>query len=83
LPSDSSKKVKKTLLYTFFGVPHLVVFFLFSNEVELGARIDSGMALTPFSSSISDETRFEPTTVEQQSLLLKPLDQTDLNSNLT
>ncbi len=35
----------------------------FYNEPELGAsRIDPGMALTPFPSSILDELRFEPTT---------------------
>jgi len=42
----------------------LLVFFLFFyNEPELGAGIDPGMALTPFPSSILDETRFEPTTL--------------------
>jgi len=34
----------------------------FYNETELGARIDPGMALTPFSSSILDDIIFEPTT---------------------
>jgi len=34
-----------------------------NNEPDLGAGIDAGMALTPFPSSILDETRFEPTTV--------------------
>jgi len=47
----------------FFVVPHLTVFFLFFyNEPELGVGIDPGMALTPFSSGILEETRFEPTT---------------------
>jgi len=36
--------------------------FLISNEPELGAGIDFGMALNPFPSSILDETSFEPTT---------------------
>jgi hypothetical protein len=31
-------------------------------EPELGAGKDPGMAFTPFSSSILDEIRFEPTT---------------------
>ncbi len=40
----------------------LPVFSLFSIEPELGTEIDSGMVMTPFPSSILDETRFEPTT---------------------
>jgi len=46
------------------GVPHLATctFLIFYNEPELGAVIDSGMALTPFPYSILEETRFKPTT---------------------
>ncbi len=38
----------------FFGVPHLAtcIFLVFCNELELGAEIDPGMALTPLPSSI-------------------------------
>jgi hypothetical protein len=38
------------------------VFSLFSNEPELGTKIDPGMVMTPFPSSLLDETRFKPTT---------------------
>jgi hypothetical protein len=41
----------------------LPVFFLFFYN-ERDARIDPGMALTPFSSSILDETIFERTTFQ-------------------
>jgi hypothetical protein len=45
-------------------MPHLATRFspFFNNEPELGERIDRGIALTQFPSSILDETRFEPTT---------------------
>jgi len=48
----------------FFGVPHLAtcVFLIFKQLTVLGARIDLGMAYTPFPGSILNETRFEPTT---------------------
>jgi len=43
----------------------LPVFLLFFyNEPELDAEINPGMGLAPFSSSILDETRFEPTTFQ-------------------
>jgi len=35
---------------------------IFSIEHELGAGINPRMSLTPFISSVLDETRFEPTT---------------------
>jgi len=41
-------------------INHLDIYILFSEPV-LGWEIDSGMILTPFSSSILDEARFEPT----------------------
>jgi len=37
------------------------IFLIFYNKPELGSGIDPGMALTPFPSSIVDETRFEHT----------------------
>jgi len=52
------------------------IFLFFYNEPELDARIDPGMAFTPFPSSILDETRFEPTTFES-SLLTTTVDWTD------
>jgi len=46
-----------------FCVPHVTTcIFLFLNEPKLGAGINPGMALTPFPSSILDETSFELTT---------------------
>ncbi len=39
----------------------LLVFSLFLYEPELGIEINHGMVMTPFPSSILDETRFEPT----------------------
>ncbi len=39
----------------------LLYFYNFSLKPELGVGIDLGMALTPFQSIISDETRFEHT----------------------
>ncbi len=63
--STRSKKVKKYLYKYFFyvGVTYLAsyIFLNFQIEPELGPGIDPGMALTPFLSSITDETRFEPT----------------------
>ncbi len=41
---------------------YLYFSYFFNNEAEKGARINPGMALTPFPSSIQDETRFKPTT---------------------
>ncbi len=43
-------------------MPHLLLTFLlkFQIEQELGVGIDSGLAYTPFSSTILDEMRFEP-----------------------
>ncbi len=51
-------------IYNFLMCPIWLPVFvlLFYNEAELGAGIDPGMALTPFPSSLLDETRFEPTT---------------------
>jgi len=50
----------------FWCMLHLAtcIFSFFYNKPELDARIDPGMTLAPFSSSILDETRFEPTTFE-------------------
>ncbi len=59
---------ERTAEFFFFNIFLLVcpiwlpVFSLFSNEPELGTEIDSGMVMTPFTSSILDETSFEPTT---------------------
>ncbi len=55
---------EKFFINIFFGMPHWlpVLFLFFYNEPELGAGINPGMALSPFPSSILDETRFEPTT---------------------
>jgi hypothetical protein len=39
----------------------LILIDVFSNEPELGVKIDPGMSFTPFLSKILDETRFEPT----------------------
>jgi len=45
-------------------VIRLPLFFLYSNESELGAGIDPDKALTPFPSRILDEARYEPTTFQ-------------------
>ncbi len=58
--------IKKNLLCPIW----VSVFFSFSNEPELGEGIDPGMALIPFSSSILDETRFEPTTQQACNILI-------------
>jgi len=62
--SSSSSLSIPFFVKIFSGVPHLAtcIFFSFYNEPELGPRINTGMALTPFPSIILDETRFEPTT---------------------
>jgi hypothetical protein len=52
-------KLKTDSFNIFVRVPHLAtyIFFLFQllNEPELGAGIDPGMALTPFTSSIGQD----------------------------
>jgi hypothetical protein len=66
---------KKQILANFFQSVHKLSFFifllvcpicylsfLFLNEPELGTENDPGMVMTPLTSSILDETRFEPTT---------------------
>jgi len=67
--------ITRSVIYI-FGVLRLAiyVFFLFSNEPELGDGIDPGMAIYPFPSSNLDETRFEPTTFWSwvKSLTTKP-----------
>ncbi len=59
-------KFFKNLKIFFWCMLHLAtcIFSFFYNKPELDARIDPGMTLAPFSSSILDETRFEPTTFE-------------------
>jgi hypothetical protein len=53
---------KKLFYYKYFLLPCPIWLPLFSNEPEMGTEIESGMIITPFPSSILDETRFEPTT---------------------
>jgi len=54
----------KIWLKFFFSLSNFATCIFFYNEPELGTGIDPGMALTPCPSSISDETRFEPTTFQ-------------------
>jgi hypothetical protein len=56
-----------------FGVPHLAtcIFLIFYNEPELGVEIDSGMALTPLSSSIGRGSNPQPSDYEPSAV---PLD---------
>jgi hypothetical protein len=53
-----------TIKNIFVGVPHLAtyVFLNFQNKPGLGAGIDPGMAFTPFSSKLLDETKIETKT---------------------
>ncbi len=55
--SEKLSTCESFLLNIFVGVPHLATYIFFLsfqllNEPELGAGIDAGMALTPYSSSI-------------------------------
>jgi len=82
MPKDDLRMCREKFFESFFsfifGVPHLAtyIFLIIYNEPELGADIDSGMALTPLPSSIGWGSNPQPSDCEPSAL---PLDHSFMN----